>query len=191
MKKGGKIFLAGIIFLSLITFASAQYYGGSISLSNILSSLDPSLVVLGVIWVVSFAIVYFAMSKTIFKEQNVIAAVIAFAVSLLITYGYNQTGWNIQTVFPNLNISLDFLSSIFPIILLVIIVILFFILKSKTFLVLGGICIVAALFNWVYEKTLLLIIGAILLIIGIAFLIRAGKKGKEETLLERLLKKRR
>ena len=105
MKRG--IFLLGAFALLLsVGFASAQ----ALSLSEILSSIEPSLMILGVIWVVSFAVVYFALSKTIFKEQNVIAAVIAFAVSLLITYGYNQSGWNlnVQASFPSIGISMTY-----------------------------------------------------------------------------------
>jgi hypothetical protein len=187
MKRG--FFLFGILLLASIALVSAQY--GSFSLSEILNSVEPSMIILGVIWVVSFALIYFSLNRLILKDNPGIAAVIAFALSLLITWGYNQTGWNVQYLFPGLNISTDFLSSALPIILIIIVAVLFVTTKYYAFTIIGGVCIIAGLLNWVYEKTLLFIIGAILLAVGIFFIIRKNSKDNQKTVLEHLMRPRR
>lgn len=174
MKRG--FFLTGIIFLFLISFASAQF-GESFSLSSLLSSIEPSLIILGVIWIVSFAFVYFALSKSVFKEQNVIAGVIAFAVSLLITYGYNKSGYTFEAVLPSVGISMDFIYSVIPLIFIGIVVFLFIKLKSVAFVVIGGFLGVISLTNLVYTKTLLAIIS--LAMIGIGLWLSAKKRKKD------------
>lgn len=178
MKRGG-VFFAGIIFLFLISFASAQL--GSFTLSELLSSIEPSLIILGVIWIVSFAIVYFAISKTIFKEQNVIAAVIAFAVSLLITYGYNQSGYSFDVILPSMGISMDFLYSVIPIIFIAVVIFLFVKLKSTAFIAIGGFLgLITFIPNLVYTTTLLRIISLGLMVIGVWLSIKKRQKDLEQ-----------
>ena len=167
MKNRMGFLLSGIIFLFLINFASAQF-GESFSLSSLLSSIEPSLIILGVIWIVSFAVIYFAMSKSIFKEQNVIAAVIAFAVSLLITYGYNQSGYTFETTLPSIGISMDFIYSVIPIIFIGIVIFLFVKLKSTAFIAIGGFLgLITFIPNLIYTKTLLRIISLGMMAIGV------------------------
>ena len=98
MQKKSVIFGA-ILFMSLLTagLASAQYYG---SFGNILNSVDESTIVLGLIFLIAFVLINFSLLK-FFKGNKGVSGVISMAVSLLIVYGINRSGFNYNGLFNN------------------------------------------------------------------------------------------
>ena len=93
--------ILSIIFLAAIVSAYNGWNYGYLSPSNL---LDNEWVVFGLIFIVFFAIIFFALGKT-FKENKAISAIVAVALSFFISvifsrrvsfYGYvgeEVTGW--------------------------------------------------------------------------------------------------
>lgn len=162
-----KSLVTPILILSLINFASA-YYGSysNFSLSNLLNSIDSSTMLLGAVFIVSFAFLNFALLR-FFKDNKATAGVIAFVISLSITYWINQTGFNIEGLFFEIGFSGDMLYTILPIILLIGIIIFIWKFKSKALLAMGALLIVLSFTNLIYAKGLTLLIGITLSGIGI------------------------
>lgn len=78
--------LLTILALPLI---SAQWGGGYYG--SPLDYLENEWVIFGIIFIIAFAVIYFAVHKT-FKENKAIAAVIALGISLLISLAMAQRG---------------------------------------------------------------------------------------------------
>tara|TARA_Y100000296_G_scaffold77134_1_gene98504 strand:+ start:73 stop:726 length:654 start_codon:yes stop_codon:yes gene_type:complete len=181
-KKGFLIFTLLFFGIIFINFVSAQYYGSS--LSNLLSSIDASTMILLLVLIISFAFINFSLSKSVFRDNKAIAGIIAFSISLGIiywinSYGVGYYGIDIEGIFYDLSYNLgfsgDFLYTIIPLILLV--GTIYFIWKfkiSKVSLVLGILLIIASFTDFIYEKGIVLIIGIILVIVGFWF----SKKSK-------------
>jgi hypothetical protein len=172
-----------IIFLLIFLSASAvtaQYYGNSLSLGELLSRIDSSTLILGSLFIIFFALIYFSLSKTIFSKEPALGGVIAFALSMLIIYGINKSDYDIEGFFYNLGVTSDVLYSIIPILL--IIAIIFMGVKfglGVVLAVVGGGFIILSFTDWIYEKTILFIIGAIILGIGVWLTLRRSKKKRE------------
>ena len=180
------LFLASLLSLFLINFASAQYYG---SLGNILNSVDESTIVLGLAFVIIFAMVNFAMSK-FFRENKGVAGAISIAVSLLAIWGLNRSGFGYTNLFYNFFFFLPtgFIETAWPILFLVLGVLL--IIKYKfwkgvgiLFLGSGGLLIFLSFIRvieqsggWALGITLAGI-GAILFFVGLS---KAEKRKKIE-----------
>lgn len=79
-----KIFLSLALIL-LINFASA--YNG---LDRALDSIDPQTVFLFAVFIISFALLNFALTR-VFKKQRQIGILIALVLSFLITYGLRNS----------------------------------------------------------------------------------------------------
>lgn len=166
------LFLILILGLFLISFTSA-YYGSynSFSLSSLLDSIDSSTMLLGITFIVSFAFINFSLSK-VFKDQEgnpnkATAGIVAFAISLLITYGINKTGFDIEGLFYNIGFSEGFLATIIPLILLGGAIYLGIKFSFGMVLIVSGslFCIVSFT-SLIYEKGITLVLGIILLVIG-------------------------
>ncbi len=114
----GKILLAFILSSVLINFVSAQFYGGT-SLSNILYSIDNSTIVLGLIFLMAFALINFALMRA-FKGNRAVSSTIAFSISLLIIWSVNRSGINFVNPFYGFFFFLPtgFLENIWPLLLL-------------------------------------------------------------------------
>ena len=112
MQKRGLMFAFTSIFLvAMINFVSAQFYG-RFSISDILSSIDSSTVLLGVVFIVAFAFINQALIRTVFRDNAAIAGVIAFAVSFGIVWAVNRTGLDFEGFFYTLGFSEGFLATI-------------------------------------------------------------------------------
>lgn len=171
------------LFLTIVSinFASAQFYG-SFSLGNFLNSIDPSTMILGVIFVVSFALLQFALSKY-FKEQKTIATVISFALSMLIIWGINQSGFDYGGYFYNFFFFLPtgFIDTLWPLLLLAgwiyFIVRSGFILGSGKMLVIMGLLLNVIAFSGIsYQPSTPAAIGVFLIIVGAILWIWGAKK---------------
>ena len=177
MKKRGLMFAFTSVFLvAMINLVSAQFYGG-FSLSDILSSIDQSTMILGVIFVVSLAFINQALIRTIFRDNAAIAGIIAFAISLLIIYGINLTGLDFEGFFYNLGFSEGFLSTV--VLLALIGGGIYLGIKyglGEMLMVLGGFFIILSFTDFIYETATTFIIGLIFLGIG-GWLLSKKKRG--------------
>ena len=165
MKKG---LLFIFLLLISVSFASAQ-----MSFSNLLDQIDQSMVILSAIFIISFSILFFALSKSAFKTNKSIAGIISAIIAFLITYGINKTGFDFQGLFYDIGISEGVLMTIIPIIIIAGSIFVIIKLKGGSLLVFGGLLIGLSFF--VYEKTIPIILGVVLLIIGIVLMARKKK----------------
>ena len=122
-----------ILGLLLTNFASA--YGGYSSLGNFLYWIQPSTIILAVLFLIFFAFLYYVLSKIFRDEYNkpnkAIAGVIAICISVLIVYGINRSAWDIENFLYRFHISAIFLYIIGGIILILILWAIFRKKKSK------------------------------------------------------------
>lgn len=167
MKKSVLI-LSIFIFLVAINFASAQNL-----LSDLLNSFDESMVILSAIFIIAFCVLFFSLSKVVFKDNTPIAGILSVVIAFLITYGINKTGFDFSTYFLDIGISGDVLMTIIPIVIVAGIILAIIFLKGASLFVFGGIMIALSFF--VYEKTLLIVLGIIMLIVGLIVLSRTKK----------------
>ena len=171
MEKRGLTLTFVSVFLSLmlVNIVSAQFYD-RFSLSNILNSIDPSTMVLGTIFIISFALLNFSLSR-FFRGNAGIAGIVAFSISLLIVWGINRTGFDYSSLFYNIFFFIpeDLLYTLVPFILLGLIIYGFVKLGlGETLAILGGFLLAIVIFtDLVYEKGLIIGIGTILFVIGI------------------------
>ena len=176
MQKRGLMFAFTSVFLvAMINLVSAQFYGG-FSISDILSSIDSSTVLLGLVFIVSFAFVNQALIRTIFRDNAAIAGVIAFAISFGIVWGVNRTGLDFEGFFYTLGFSEGFLSTI---VLLALIGGGIYLGIKYSFGALltsiGGLFIIMSFTDFIYETGTTIFIGLIFAGIGIWLLMRKKK----------------
>lgn len=134
------------------------------SLSDFLSSIDQSTVILFVIFIVAFAVLFFAFLK-FFKKNQAIAGTVAVALAFLITYGMSKMDLDLENIFFEIGLSEELLSVILPIIGILVGIFVIIKLKKKSLFVFGGLLVLAAFFT--YEKIVPIVIGCILIFIGI------------------------
>lgn len=129
MKRG----LLGILILLSLTSLTSAAYGyynySSFSLSDFFNTIQPSTLILGVIFIICFAFVNFALGK-FFKDaqgnpNRAIAGIVSLAVSLLIVYWVNRSGFYFDFAYNGgIGISLGALWTIgsiaFPILFIII-----------------------------------------------------------------------
>jgi hypothetical protein len=169
-------FTASIIFL----FLAAISFVNAASLSDLLNQIDEETLVLFAIFLVVFVLLFFSLKK-VFRGDTTTSGIISVMLALLITYGINKTGFDIQGLFFNIGISGDILSTALPIVIVIGIAFLVIFLAKNSLLAIGGLLILLSFF--VYAQTLLIVIGVILIVVR--FLIPKGKweprggKGRE------------
>jgi membrane-associated HD superfamily phosphohydrolase len=180
MRKGFGISIIFILFAT-IGFVSAQ--GG---LSELLNQIDESTLVLFAIFLIVFVLLFFSLKK-VFRGDTTTPGIISVMLSLLITYGVNKTGFDVQGLISNLGISGEILSTILPIVIVAGIVFLIVYLAKNSLLAIGGLFILLSFF--VYAKTLLIVVGVILIVLRFTVFLKKGRwepkgnkdKGREVT----------
>ena len=140
------------------------------SLPEFLSNLDSSTVLLFVVFLVSFAVLFFALMRA-FKKNQAIAGVIAGALSFLIVYGMSKMDLSIEGLFSEIGLSEDILTILIPIVIILAVIFIIIKLAKNSLLIFGAILILIGLL--VEEKLIPIIAGGIL--IGIRFFIPKGK----------------
>lgn len=167
-----------ILLVGVVSASYGNYY--SSGLSDFLNSIDSSTAVIVVVFILSFLILNFSLMK-FFKEKTW-AGVAAFALSFFVVYGLNKSGVNYDNIFYYFGFSEE---AIFWIILLSLAVGSIYVWAkfgiSKVLLVLGGISIIAAAFEWVYNQGVFFLLGGILVFFGLIFLFIETRKGKGKT----------
>jgi hypothetical protein len=171
MKKG---WISILILFCMINFVSAAE-----SLSDMLDSLDESMVVYFSVFILCFVLFFFALNK-FFKEKNrAFAGIIAAVLSFLIVWGVNKSGFDVEGIFLNLGVPQETLTTIIELIVLGGIIFLIVVLKAKSLFVLGGLLIIGSFF--VYAQALLFVVGLVLIVIGMVISLK--KKGNPPTVL--------
>ncbi len=147
-----------VSLIFLINFASAQ------GISEILESIDESTMILYAVFILAFTLLFFTLSKTLFKEpQNkIFAAVVSAVIALLMIYGINKMDFDVSGFFFDLGVSENTLLTIVPIIIIVGIIFAIIKFAKDSLFIVGGVSIVLGFF--VEEKVLLFVIGGILII---------------------------
>jgi hypothetical protein len=153
----------------------SAYYGSfsSFSLSDLLSGIDSSTMLLGSVFIICFSLIYFALGRFFKKADGTpnttIAAVIGLVISLFIIYGINQSDMDVQSLLFNVGVSESLTQTVAPFILIFGAIFLIWRLGvDYFFLIFGALFMIVAFFtNWVYEKGMVGIIGFFLLIIGL------------------------
>jgi hypothetical protein len=168
MKKG---WFGVFILLMLTGLASAQ-----MGLSDLLNSLDQGTVILYSIFLLSFAILYFSLSKSLFKGNNTIAGIVAAIISFLIVYWENKSGFDFSGFFYNIGISSDMLMTALPIIIVIGAIFVIIKMKGASLYVFGALLIASSVF--VYEGTIVIVLGVIL--IGIGIFVSSRKKEEKK-----------
>ena len=176
-KRGLMLAFISIFLVSMVTLVSAQFYGG-FSLSNFLDNIDSSTMILGIIFIVVFALLNYSLSR-VFQDNKAIAGVIAFAISLGITWGVNKTGLDFEGFFYTLGFSEGFLATIVSLALIgggIYLGIKYGF--GIVLIVIGGLFIIISFTDFIYETGTTFIIGVIFIIIGGIVLYKWPKKPK-------------
>jgi hypothetical protein len=145
-------------------------------MGDLFYSIDPSTMILGLIFIVLYVIIHFSLSK-VFKKERASSTIISLCISLLAVYGLNRIDFNLSGILFNWGISEDILYLIVPWIILGITILVSFV-KDKTtgkisfrlyrlLLILGAILLLIGLIPGVYEQTIFIIAGIILILLGI------------------------
>ncbi|VVB83267.1 Uncharacterised protein [uncultured archaeon] len=166
MKKWFSIF----VLVNFINFASAQ---GTIS--DLLNSIDEATIVLYSVFIISFTLLFFSLNR-VFKDNKTTSGIISVAISLLIVYGINKSGFDVRGLFYNIGVPQETFATIIPIILIGGLIFLIIKLKKDSLAVLSGLLITTSFF--VFEQTLLLATGVI---VGVIWaLMKFGKKKEKK-----------
>ena len=161
MKRG--LLIGLLLGIFLINFASAQFL--NIGYGNY---FDDSMIVYGLIFVIFFAFISFALGRTVFKENKGTNAVASLAIAGLAVWGLTKTNINVGGFHVgNLYIG-DYAPTIFTILLIgLLIYSIYRRVFANVLIGLGLFLIIISFTGLVYEKNIILILGIILLIIGL------------------------
>jgi len=141
---------------------------------NMLNAIDPNTMILGLLFVIFFVIIQFALGKSLRDKKS--SGIIAFCISLLAVYGINRTNFDVSGMFYSIGISEEMIYTIIPFIILAGLIFMIWKLKLPLTLMLVGIILIIASF-FVYEQTWVLIVGIVLFILGFLLWLRSKKKG--------------
>lgn len=145
-------------------------------ITDFLYAINPNDILLGLLFVIFFAIINFALYRTLKNKQT--SGIISFCVSLLAVYGINRTNLNVAGLFSNIGLSENLIYTVIPIIIIVGLVFMIWKLKLPwTFILIGALLIIASLIpGLVYEKFIVMLIGGALFLLGLFLLWRKHKK---------------
>ena len=112
--------------LFLMSFSRVSSYdsfsSGTLSFSDILNSIPSSTIILGTIFIIVFAMLFFSLSK-MFRGEKTIAGIVSVALALLITYGVDRSGYDFEALFQSLGLSLSIGSLLLPLVILAAVII--------------------------------------------------------------------
>lgn len=123
---------SSLFAIVLMKFASAYYDSSdTFNLSDLINQIDPSIIILSVIFIVSFALMFFSL-KNIFRGDKAIPAIVSLAMSILIVYGISKSGFDFENLFYDMGITLEVLHIIFPIFIIALVLIFVFFIIFRT-----------------------------------------------------------
>jgi hypothetical protein len=153
---------------------------------DFLYMIDPNTMILGSFFIITLALFLWVFGK-FFKENNSVKAVLSFTLALLSTWGLNRANIDVSQFVYSRGISEETIYLIAPI-LFIGFLFLIGLKKDKTtgrrkfslsrmLIVLGILLIASSLFGLVYQKEILLYVGAIIAGLGIFLSWKSKKKG--------------
>jgi hypothetical protein len=175
MKKG--VFVLGFFLASFV--ASLDLISAQFSFGSMLNLVEPSTMILGIVFIVSFALINLALSR-VFKDNPAIAGIVSFALSLGIIYSINYYGFDYAGFFGNIFffVPSDVLYTFVPLILLIAVIALGAKFGFGMVLTAAGAMLVGISFtDLVYEKTVAAMIGGLIAFIGLWMWLRKKKSG--------------
>lgn len=161
-----------VLALFSINFASAYGYYPS-SLSDALYAIDPTTIVLALLFIIAFAFLNWILAKY-FKDNKATAGIIAFAVSALMIYGIWRKGFDIENIFGDLSAGADLFYTILPLVLIALIIFLIIKFGRNALGIMGLLCFVISIFA--YEQAALWFVGGGLILAWV--LVQAFSKKK-------------
>jgi len=170
-----KELLSFFILITTIGFVAAQN-----GLSDLLNAIQPDTAILFATFIIVFSILFFSLGK-FFKGNAPIAGIISVMIAFLITYAVSKSNLDFTGIFTGIGISPELLATVLPIIIIGGVIFMVIKLAKNSLLVLGGLFIFASFF--VYEKLILIAIGAILIVLRFTVFLPKGKwemKSKEK-----------
>lgn len=157
-----------------INFVSAQFYG-SLSISDALRAVDPSTMVLGIIFVIAALLINVGLSRGgPLKYNQTAKGIISISLALLIIWGIDRAGFDYYGFFNGIVffIPQGLLETIWPLLFLLSILFVGWKFGWKSiFLVLGAFLVGIDLF-FAYESGLLLILGGFFILIWLILLLK-------------------
>jgi len=174
MKRRGWIAL----FLTLVSvnFVSAAVYG-SLSIGDALSAMDPSTMVLGVIFIIAALVINTGLSRAgPFRYNRMGSGIISISLALLIIWGINTFGWDYYSFFNGILFFIPegLVETIWPILFLLFLGITFWKFGKHALLILGVFLIAGSFFA--YESGILFFLGIALIVIWLLWLWKGKKK---------------
>ncbi|MCK4647391.1 hypothetical protein KAT24_00485 [Candidatus Pacearchaeota archaeon] len=151
-----------VLVMFLIIMLAGFVSAASFSLSDALGSIQEGTLVVLLVFIISFALLFFALNRA-FKNNVPIAAVISFASAFGITYWVNKSGFDLSGWVYDIGISSEILSILIPILVLALAIFLIAKLRRDSLFVFGGFLLASSFF--VYEKTVVIVFGIILILV--------------------------
>jgi len=165
MKK--RVLLISLLLVMFTSLVSAYNGYPSFSLSDMLDRIDPATVVLILTFLLSFAIINFALKKSLFSRNYSLATMVGLLLSFGITYGVNRMRWNWEDLLFDLGIPFEWLYILTPLIILIAIIIVWRKYGLPSLLmILGGALLLMGIFRIVFEWLTFIITGAVFILIG-------------------------
>ena len=155
-----------------INFASAYGYYPA-SLSDALYRIEPTAIVLGLLFIILFAFLNWILARY-FKDNKATAGIIAFAVSLLAIYGIWRNDFNIENIFPDFGVGADLFYTFLPLVVIGLIIFLIIKFGKGALGILGLLCFAISIFA--VEQATLWLVGGVLIIIWIFWTMMSKKK---------------
>jgi len=149
-------------------------------LGDVFYNIDADIMVLGLLFVIFFALINLALRKTL-KDRGT-SGIVSFCASLLAVYGISRTNWDVSGLFYSIGISENILYTVIPFIIIIGLIFIFWRLRKDlgaAFMIIGVILIIASFF--VYEKLLLMGVGIGLFIIGLFLWLRQRRIKKPKS----------
>jgi len=145
-------------------------------MGDLLYSIDPNTMILGLVFIILYVLIHFSLSK-IFKQERASSTIISLCISLLTVYGINRIDFDLSRVLFNWGVTEDILYLVVPWIILGVSIWASFVKDKVTgkinfrlyrlFLILGAILFLIGLIPGVYENVIFIVIGIILILLGI------------------------
>jgi hypothetical protein len=120
------------LFTVILTrLTSALDSSERLTLGSLLNQIDPSTMVIMVVFIVSFALLFFSLSRML-RGDKAIAGIVSLAMAALIAYGISKSGIDLENLIYDMGVTLKTLHIIFPIFIigLVIIFVIFIFLRT-------------------------------------------------------------
>jgi predicted branched-subunit amino acid permease len=140
---------------------------------EILSNIDPNLIIYGLVFVIFFVFIQLVLSRSLKDKSS--ASIIALCVALLSVYGLSKTGFDIGGLFNNIGIDDNIIYNVLPFVILAGLIFLLWKVRLRFLLTIAGIGLLIGSF-FVYEQTVVRIVGGVLLVIGLILMYKESRR---------------